>query len=243
MRVFIAWSGDRSKVVAMELRSWLPKIIQSVKPWMSETDIPAGARWLADLTAQLQETSFGIIALTRQNAVAPWIHFEAGALAKQVSEASVCPYLIDIKQESEVVGPLAQFQSKKAVREDTLALVKDVNRALGENKLSEEILVATFERFWPDLDKVIQESANIGTAAVTTRTERELLEEILEGVRSLGRQPSRFSPGLIIDAAPGSGKTLLARSLAEIPLHFSTADYERLNELLSKLLKEDKDAD
>lgn len=239
MKIFIAWSGDRSKRVALELRSWLPKIIQSAKPWMSETDIPAGARWLADLTAQLQETSFGIVALTRENAVAPWINFEAGALAKQVSVASVCPYLIDIVQESEVVGPLAQFQSKKAIRDDTLALVKDVNRALGEARLSDEILIATFDRFWPDLETVIQALPTSGLAQ-SRRSDRELLEEIVEGVRSLSRPSAlrSFSHLLSQTTRLHAGTDLLTKNPDELE---KLEKLERLNQVLRLLLDiEDK---
>lgn len=53
MRVFISWSGERSKYIAEAIRSWLPKVIQSLRPWMSQEDISAGARWLADVSSEL----------------------------------------------------------------------------------------------------------------------------------------------------------------------------------------------
>jgi TIR domain len=118
MKVFIGWSGDRSKQVALVLRQWLPNVIQQVEPWMSEEDIHAGKRWLDVLLKELEQTSFGIIALTPENARSAWILFEAGALAKQIDESAVCPYLVDIAETTDVIGPLAQFQSKKATKAD-----------------------------------------------------------------------------------------------------------------------------
>jgi hypothetical protein len=171
------------------LRQWLPNVIQQVEPWMSEEDIHAGKRWLDVLLKELEQTNFGIIALTPENARSPWILFEAGALAKQIDESAVCPYLVDIAETTDVIGPLAQFQSKKATKADTLALLKDINGALGEEKLPEPRLLETFERWWPDLEKAINTPPPIADKP-KTRSDRELLEEILERVRSFERQSS-----------------------------------------------------
>ena len=64
MKVFISWSGERSKQVAVAIREWLPMILQYVEPWMSEADISAGDRWSVELSKQLEESGFGIICLT-----------------------------------------------------------------------------------------------------------------------------------------------------------------------------------
>lgn len=186
MKVFIGWSGDRSKVVARALREWMPRVIQSAEPWMSDHDIQAGDRWADRLNRELQETRFGVAVMTRENLDAQWIHFEAGALAKQVGESSVCPYLVDIESASELTGPLTQFQARRADEQGTLELMKRVND-LGDNKLSSDALVDTFTRFWGDLEGKIK---SLPSSAVREpqRTDRELLEEILERVRSLGRR-------------------------------------------------------
>ena len=44
MKVFISWSGERSKQMAAALKEWLPTAIQYLEPWMSDTDIHAGDR-------------------------------------------------------------------------------------------------------------------------------------------------------------------------------------------------------
>jgi len=34
MKVFVSWSGDRSKVVAESLSKWLPDVFQDLTIWM-----------------------------------------------------------------------------------------------------------------------------------------------------------------------------------------------------------------
>ena len=84
MKVFISWSGERSKIVAEALRDWLPAVIQSVKPWVSSKDIDKGSRSFAEIQAQLKDAQFGIACLTPENLTEMWIHFESGAVAKAV---------------------------------------------------------------------------------------------------------------------------------------------------------------
>jgi hypothetical protein len=187
MKVFIGWSGERSKKVALELRAWIPKVIQRVEPWMSEQDIQPGALWLKELIGQLRETRFGIVALTQQNMRESWIHFEAGALANSVEESFVCPYLIDIEKGTDLTGPLTQFQARRADKEGTFALLAGINQTLGESKLAENTLLETFERWWTDLEKVIATLPKEQTGA-RKRSDRELLEEILQKVRLQDRK-------------------------------------------------------
>ena len=89
MIVFIGWSKDRSKAIATALHDFLQNVIQKVHPWMSKEDILSGHTWEAEVSSQLDQANFGIIALTQENRHEPWIHFEAGALSKKVG-LSVC---------------------------------------------------------------------------------------------------------------------------------------------------------
>src|ERR1043166_6804369 len=82
MKVFVSWAGEPSKTVALALRRWLPDVLQDVDAWMSATDLDAGVRWGRHIDAELAQSSFGVLCLTRTNQGSPWILFEAGALAK-----------------------------------------------------------------------------------------------------------------------------------------------------------------
>lgn len=192
MKVFISWSGERSKAVAEALREWIPSVIQAVKPWMSKEDIAKGARWSRDLAENLKDTNFGVVCLTADNLKSSWILFEAGALSKAIENAFVCPYLVDIEV-SALDGPWKEFQATKAQKDDTLKLMRDMNRALAEKSpdqaLSEEHLKSSFEVWWPRLEKRLKDIPS-STAPVKKRSNDEMLEEILTLVRDLARRPS-----------------------------------------------------
>ena len=110
MKVFICWSGSTSKRLAEIFRDWIPAVIQAIKPYFSPEDIEKGARWLPEISRELEESVAGIICLTRDNLEAPWIMFEAGALSKSVKRARIIPLLFDIEA-TDIKGPLLQFQT------------------------------------------------------------------------------------------------------------------------------------
>jgi TIR domain len=208
MKIFISWSGPRSHAVALALWKWLPCVITSVRPWLSD-DIDAGDRWSKEIAVQLKESQVGIICLTPENLGAPWILFEAGALSKSLEVSRVCTYLFGVLP-ADVGQPLGQFQATRATRDDTRRLVATINRALGEAKVDEGRLDTIFEKWWPDLEgdlrRVTAPAEVEGALAKPERTERELLEEILAHIRSQQRrasgQPDLFDPAVLayIDA-------------------------------------------
>ena len=192
MKVFISWSGERSKATAEALREWIPSVIQAVKPWMSKEDISKGARWSRELAENLKDTNFGVVCLTADNLKSSWILFEAGALSKAIENAFVCPYLVDLEV-SALDGPWKEFQATKAQKDDTLKLMRDMNKALAENSpdqaLSEEQLKSSFEVWWPQLEKRLKDIPSSSTP-VKKRSNEEMLAEILTLVRGLAKRPS-----------------------------------------------------
>jgi hypothetical protein len=187
MKIFVSWSGNRSREVAQILHDWLPNVIQSLKPWMSAADIKGGARWSADIAYELETSQFGIICLTPENLEAPWIHFEAGALSKALQKAYVCPYLLDIAPE-DLHGPLVQFQATKAEKEETRKLIHTINHAQGNAALTEHTVNKAFDRWWPDLEKNLAIVPGPEEGGQPARPEREIMAEILELVRAQSRE-------------------------------------------------------
>jgi hypothetical protein len=53
--IFISWSGDRSKAIAETLKDWLPRVLQSARPWLSTRDIEKGTRSLSEMNKDLVE--------------------------------------------------------------------------------------------------------------------------------------------------------------------------------------------
>lgn len=204
MLIFLSWSGKKSKAVAEALKDWLVKVVQAVEPWIS-SDIEKGTRWNAEMLAKLEQTRFGIICLTRENLDARWILFEAGALSK-IKDTYVCTILLDITP-GEVEQPLSQFQHTTIEKSDMRKLIGTINNAVnrtGERGLPDITLNNIFETFWPQLEKSF---ADIGEAQEDDRqkfrTDRSILEEIVEILRSQEIRPSKgadtlpFSPANI----------------------------------------------
>jgi len=188
MKVFISWSGERSQAVAEVLWEWLPNVIQVVTPWVSLADIEKGARWSTDIAVQLEECCAGLICLTPENLSAPWLLFEAGALSKTLDKTFVCPYLLNLHP-TDIQGPLSQFQATMAEKEETRKLLHTLNKALGDSTLQAPQVNAAFEKWWPDLDSQLQAISAMQLSAPPRRSDRALLEEVLETVRVLIRRP------------------------------------------------------
>jgi hypothetical protein len=186
MKVFISWSGDTSKNIAEIFRQWLPSVIQSVKPYYSPDDIAKGTRWSSEIAKELDESKVGIICLTRENLVSPWIMFEAGALSKNIDKSKVCPMLFGIDP-SDIQGPLVQFQAAKFSKEEVRKVVRMINNELGDNALASEVFEGVFEMWWPKLKEEVEaELSKVRKVnEKEVRSERELLEEILSLTRNI----------------------------------------------------------
>tara|TARA_R110002111_G_scaffold100976_6_gene156512 strand:+ start:71405 stop:72229 length:825 start_codon:yes stop_codon:yes gene_type:complete len=154
MDVLLGWSKERSKLMASSLHEWLPKVLPSIKPWMSEKDISKGKDWFDELDGFLNGAKAVIVCLTPENIHSPWIYYECGHIAGRSKTNLVYPYCIENLSKSLSDGPLRRFQHTKAEKEDTFRLVKSLNSQLSEI-LEPSRLEINFERAWADLHGTI----------------------------------------------------------------------------------------
>jgi len=182
MKVFLGWSGDRSKSLAEALRDWLPLVLQYVEPWMSTGDIAAGERWSAELATELEASNFGIISVTPENVSEPWILFEAGSLAKSLQESKVVPLLLNLEL-SDVTGPLGQFQAKKAERDGIRAVVESINKSASE-PLDDVRKNQLFDALWSAFQDKLSAIPEQQHSTKPKRATHEVLEELVASVRS-----------------------------------------------------------
>ncbi|MGE4522350.1 MAG: hypothetical protein AB7D19_07670 [Acetobacter sp.] len=191
MKVFLSWSGEQSKHVAELLKDWLPRVIQSLKPWVSTQDIQKGSLWSEIIGGELQETTAGIICLTMENKERPWILFEAGALAKGLTTSRVCTFLIDLKP-TDITPPLSQFNHTNAsIKEDILQLLRTLNDRLEDSKLAPSILENSLEVHWPQFNAKLKEiKQSLPHQKINKREEYDILLEILENTRDFPKKLS-----------------------------------------------------
>jgi hypothetical protein len=191
MKVFISWSGERSRDFALFLRGWLRQVVQAVQPFMSEHDIGKGSRNIVEMAQELQSVQFGIVVVTRDTVAAPWINFEAGAISRSIATGRLVPLLLDIGK-PDVAGPLSQFQAVDANNEDdVVGLFREINRRLDQPLESEVLLPAVYSHL-PAFHEALaryRESAAGTDPTPALRSEREVLDEVLLILRGLRDAP------------------------------------------------------
>src|SRR5262249_20317623 len=149
-----SWSGELSRQLAEAIRRWLPGTLQYVKPYFTPIDIEKGAKWDNEISKELEASNFCIIALTRESLNSKWVMFEAGAIARTMDKAEVCPILFDLDP-TDVEGPLQRFQGTRFSKAEIRQLLSSINSAASNVGLAERTLEAVFEKWWPDLEAEI----------------------------------------------------------------------------------------
>jgi hypothetical protein len=193
MKVFLSWSGARSRAVAELLRDWIRCVLQGTRPWVSTRDLDRGSLWFGEINDQLKDTTVGVICLTQENKTRPWILFEAGALTKGLSTSRICTFLIDL-QPKDIEDPLAQFNHTFPVRESMKGLIETLNNNLGQSALDHRILTVVFDTYWPQFESEFSRILKDTEAAseAKPREDSDILGEILTNTRQLTNRVSRL---------------------------------------------------
>ena len=235
MKVFISWSGVTSHNVAMVLRDYFPIVIQSIEPYVSSEDIDKGARWNNEISKELEQCQFGILCITKDNREAPWLLFEAGALAKNIDISRVTPFLFGVKDE-DLPPPLRQFQTTKFIEGDVKKMIHSLNKANNSGELPEALLNKSFENWWPTINKSM---SDIKLPATTTSDKadrsplaQDLMPEMLEKMLDLLQRqhrllssPEQLVPREYLHSALGSLHSALGRQvLGNLDTHLAYRD-------------------
>jgi hypothetical protein len=175
---------------------------------------------LPAIDAQLTDTDFGIVCVSKANQHAPWLNFEAGALSRRVdAKRELMPVLlIDFDSMNEVEGPVTGFQMQMATVDGFFAIMKDLNSCeLGPN-ISEKILRSRVELAWLDIEKEVRKvRESQSSTQVVERTDSEKIDEVLDVVRGLSRAGStrNWSTGTTEVRLDSEEKRLVAKAIGD----------------------------
>lgn len=191
MKVFISWSGDYSREVAEKLSAWIPSVIQSVETFYSPNDIGKGENWSNRLSSELENCSFGIVCLTPENVSAPWIHFEAGSLAKLMN-SRLSSIMLGVNP-SDIKGPLSRFQNTKFEQTDFFKLIQAIND-FTDKPLPPNTLKKIFEIMWTELEKevqpIIKKYGETPKKGDVQKSDHDAIQEILRIIRNMSTDSS-----------------------------------------------------
>lgn len=191
MKIFMSWSGERSKAIAEEFKSFLSKVLQQTQPFISSQDIELGSLGQNRVMQEVTERRFGLIFITPENKKSEWIHYEAGGLIKDLEKDRVVPILFGIEKK-EISKPLSQFQMIEFNKKSVLDLIKQIN-LLTEKPLDPESLNEVFDAFFVRSQDKINSVISDSPKVIETRSTEDILNELL----LFTREQSNFNSNLL----------------------------------------------
>lgn len=189
--VFLSWSGPRARAMAEALHGFLRRVIQSARPFHSDKDIAAGDFGDPEIRAALKTVVFAIVCCTPENVTAPWLNYEAGAIAERL-EGCTAPLILGSKPEALDRSPIFRLQAREADKSGTLFVVQSLNAKLPQ-PLPDDILTEAFDTHWVKLEETWRA---IPAPATTppSRDPKDMLEEVVGLCRQIalnGAMPAR----------------------------------------------------
>jgi TIR domain-containing protein len=193
MKVFLSWSGERSKAVAAALHELLPSMLQPISCWLSEGGLAKGKPWYDQLARERDSILFAILCVTPENKDSPWVVWEAGFLSAvpALGDRRVAPLAIGMSKGALSGGPLAIYHGIDTTNEDLLRLLNDINGVVpAEKRISPQVLKRTFGFVWPDLERRIIAARDLPRKApvVPKATADDQLSQVLALLRENQRE-------------------------------------------------------
>jgi hypothetical protein len=191
VKIFVSWSGTPSHEAALLIREWLRRVLQYSDPFVSSEDISKGAQWLVTISDQLRDTAEGIVCVTPSNVEAPWLNYEAGALAKTTGQTAVRTVLLGLTAGELPAGaPLSNFQHTKALDETEMwSLIESIHaRHTDADIKSMERVRWAFDQAWPELQErlsAIDVDPSRDSDQKSGSDEASLIRDVLQEVKGI----------------------------------------------------------
>lgn len=194
LKIFVSWSGAQSKEIALALKSLLMDVSDLFRPFVSDRDIESGSRGLNVVAEELQGTRLGIVVVTADNHMKPWLNFEAGALSKTLDpNTRVIPLLFGIKGTDLPSGsPLVQFQYREYTKDSLSTILSELSAVAGVN---DSLVQNRYLSAWNLMEIGVTSALDQSADETPTRSNTEMLEEVLNLVRGLRNSGEHGSPG------------------------------------------------
>ena len=160
MKVFVSFSGEKSKRTADALVEFLPKILPTISFVLADTDIAIGERWQQSLERQTDGLNFAILCVSHDNVEKPWLMYEAGQLSRKTPR--LVPYLLNVDP-ADLKGPLAHLSAVLADKGGTRHLLSIMNDE-SEEVLPNDVLNRDFESYWPEIKSCLDSARKLSVA-------------------------------------------------------------------------------
>jgi hypothetical protein len=221
MNVLLSWSKEQSKAVVLIFREWLPNVLPGIEPWISSKDISKGREWFRELHGVLEETQVCIIFLTAENVRSPWLYYEAGAIATNGPDVTICPYLLGLSPNILADGPLGQRQCTVATQDDTWELIKSLNADALNSKHDLSLLQGNFKLRWSDFEEKLQPILQVEPEApegfIATDADQLAGAKLSSEARTMVLEVSKDKNGLLSFSRTSSGTGFSTNGLSLCP--------------------------
>lgn len=191
MTVFISWSQDKSREIALILKEFLPDLFdQKITFWLSSVDISTGGISFSDIVEALQQSSMIIVCLDSSNYTKPWLYFETGTVFgrnhAQGGASSVLPIMFDNLCVSDFSGtPFSDLQLVNFTKGNMRKALDQINEAyfrkMGNWAISKQSLDRFFDTVWPaiysKIDSIIKQRGVESSMRLSQSNVTELLEK------------------------------------------------------------------
>jgi len=237
MKIFLSWSGNRSKYIASCLNKWIPNMVPHMNIWFSEKDIQKGKIWFEEIQKALtdDETVCSLLCLTPENIHSDWINFEAGCFLGKIGHGGIFTLLYEVKAE-DITFPLAAFQKTSLKKKDFKKMIQTLNKSSGLNKIKNNQLDYLFSNAWKELEKELKKvpKSESPEKIPDKRSDSEIIREVLATVRSMKESQSESDKNFLWD------KQMKLHFRYEYKLHVR-GGYPKIEKLLRVLRREYSD--